>query len=187
MPSLNKVYLMGNLTRTPELRYTPNGAAICEFGLAVNRRYLSNGVPKDEVAFIDINVWQRQAEICHRRLQKGSLVMVEGRFKSDQWEDKDSGKKRSKILVVAERIHFLAMPPRDDHSSSETEGGQSQPSNLPRPPRQDNAQDYSQKTQQKDNSPRQQTHSAPPPPPPEPDDYDAPPSNEIEHEDNVPF
>jgi single-strand DNA-binding protein len=143
----------------------------------------------DEVAFIDINVWQRQAEICHRRLQKGSLVMVEGRFKTDQWEDKDSGKKRSKILVVAERIHFIAMPPKEDYVPNETEGGQSsQPSNFSKPPpRQSSAQDYSQRTQQKDNSHQQQTHSAPPPPPPEPDDDAPPPSDEIEHEDNVPF
>nr|HPN83902.1 single-stranded DNA-binding protein [Victivallales bacterium] len=70
MPSVNKVFLMGNLTRTPELRYTPSGAAICEFGMAINRTYVSNNVKKEEVTFIDVNVWQRQGELCQRRLQK---------------------------------------------------------------------------------------------------------------------
>jgi single-strand DNA-binding protein len=130
MPALNKVYLMGNLTRTPELRHTPGGAAICEFGLAVNRRFISNGIPKDETIFVEINVWQKQAEICHRRLQKGSLVMIEGRLRTDQWEDRETGKKKSRVLVVAEKVHFLAMPPREeyreDYDSGQNESSEKQ-------------------------------------------------------------
>jgi len=108
MPSLNKVFLMGNLTRDPELRYTPGGSAVCEFGLAVNRRYtLSNGEAKDETTFVDIVVWGKQGETAQRYLQKGGGVFLEGRLLFEQWTEKDTQKKRSRIRVVAERVQFL--------------------------------------------------------------------------------
>ena len=110
MPSLNKVFLMGNLTKDPNLRYTPRGSAVCDFGLAVNRRYTTeNGEQKDEVCFIDIDVWARQAESCGKSLQKGSPVFVEGRLRTDSWQDKE-GNKRSRLRVTAERVQFLGAP-----------------------------------------------------------------------------
>ena len=110
MASFNKVLLMGNLTREPELRYTPNGSAVCEFGMAINRTYTSNNEKKEEVCFVDINVWGKQAETCSRYLQKGSPLFVEGRLQLDQWNDKETGKSRSKLRVVAERTQFLGSP-----------------------------------------------------------------------------
>ena len=107
MASLNKVFLLGNLTRVPELRYTPGGAAVCEFGLAVNRKYVSNNQEKDETCFVNIVVWGKQGESCQRYLEKGSLAMIEGRLQYDQWDDRETGKKRSTLRVVAERVQFV--------------------------------------------------------------------------------
>ncbi len=106
MASFNKVILMGNLTRDPELRYTPGGNSLCSFGLAVNRRYRQNGELKDEVCFIDITVWGKQAENCSEFLSKGSGVMLEGRLRQHSWETED-GQRRTKIEVVANSVQFL--------------------------------------------------------------------------------
>jgi single-strand DNA-binding protein len=111
MASLNKVFLIGNLTRDPELRRTPNGAVVVELGLAVNRTYTtSSGETRDDTAFLDIVVWGRQAETCAQYLQKGSPLLVEGRLQYDSWEDQQTGQKRSKIRIVAERTQFLGRP-----------------------------------------------------------------------------
>ena len=107
MASLNRVFLMGNLTRNPELRYTPGGSAVCEFGLAINRRYLSNGQERDETCFVDIVVWSKQAETCNRILEKGAPVFIEGRLHFEQWQERDSGAKRSRLRVVADRVQFM--------------------------------------------------------------------------------
>jgi single-strand DNA-binding protein len=108
MASYNKVLLMGNLTRDPEMRYTPGGMALARLGLAVNRVFTDkNNQKREEVTFIDIDVWGRQAEIAQQYLSKGRPVFVEGRLKLDQWDDKQTGQKRSKLLVVADRIQFL--------------------------------------------------------------------------------
>lgn len=107
MASLNKVFLMGNLTRDPDLRTTPSGASVCEFGLAVNRRFTVNGSERDETCFVDITVWSKAAENCKRFLEKGSPVLIEGRLQLDQWDDRDGGGKRSKLRVVAEQVQFL--------------------------------------------------------------------------------
>lgn len=107
MASLNKVFLLGNLTRVPELRYTPSGAAVCEFGLAVNRKYVSNNQEKDETCFVNIVVWGKQGESCQKYLEKGSSAMIEGRLQFDQWDDRETGKKRSTLRVVAERVQFV--------------------------------------------------------------------------------
>lgn len=108
MATLNKVLMIGNLTRDPELRYTQGGAAVCKFGLAVSRQFTGkDGEKKEEVCFVDIDVWQKLAEICAEYLKKGSPVFVEGRLRLDRWEDKDGGK-RSKLSITAENIQFLS-------------------------------------------------------------------------------
>ena len=106
MPNLNKVLLIGNLTRDPELKYIPNGTAVAGFGLATNRVYMVEGEKKEEVCFIDITTWAKTAESCANYLHKGSLVFIEGRLKFDSWET-DDGQKRSKLSVVADRVQFL--------------------------------------------------------------------------------
>jgi single-strand DNA-binding protein len=108
MASFNKVLLMGNLTRDPELRYIPSGTAVVKFGLAVNRDYLDkqSGEKKESVCFVDITVWGKQAETCNQYLTKGRPVFIEGRLEFSSWETKE-GDKRSKLEVVAERVQFL--------------------------------------------------------------------------------
>ena len=111
MASYNKVLLMGNLTRDPEVRYTPKGTALANLGIAVNRVWTTeSGEQKEEVTFVDIEVWGRQAETAGQYLSKGRPVFVEGRLKLDSWEDKESGQKRNKLKVVAERVQFLGAP-----------------------------------------------------------------------------
>ena len=106
MASLNKVLLLGNLTRDPELRYTPSGTAVSTFGLAVNRRYKQNDEWKDDVCFVDIVCFGKQAENCTEYLNKGSLAFIEGRLQWRSWEGED-GQKRSKHEVVASNVQFL--------------------------------------------------------------------------------
>lgn len=109
MASFNKVLLMGNLTRDPELRYTASGAAVASFGLAVNRKYKAGDEWKEEVCFVDITVWAKQAENCAEYLHKGSPVFLEGRLNFQSWES-DTGQKRNKLEVVANNIQFLGRP-----------------------------------------------------------------------------
>ncbi|MDD5173868.1 MAG: single-stranded DNA-binding protein [Candidatus Omnitrophota bacterium] len=105
--SLNKVLLIGNLTRDPELRYVPSGTAVATFSIAVNRVYTSQaGEKKEEVAFIRIVVWGRRAEVCGEYLSKGSPVFIEGRLQSRSWEGQD-GQKRSTTEVIADNVQFL--------------------------------------------------------------------------------
>ena len=110
--SVNKVILIGNLTRDPELRYTPQGSAVCEFSLALNHSYTNkqSGQRVEEVSFIEIVAWARTAEICAEYLKKGRQVYVEGRLKQDRWESPE-GKKMSKIRVTAENVQFLGSKP----------------------------------------------------------------------------
>ena len=108
MAQLNKVFLMGNLTRDPELRRLPSGSAVVELGLALNRSFTGkDGERRDEVTYIDVTVWNRQAETCAEFLKKGRPVHVEGYLKMDQWDDKATGEKRSKLKVEADRVQFL--------------------------------------------------------------------------------
>lgn len=108
MPNLNKVLLMGNLTRAPETRYTTGGLAICGLGLAMNRRFSTrSGEDREETCFVDIDVFGKPAESCQAHLQKGSPVFIEGRLRLDQWEDRKTGQSRSKLKIVAERVEFL--------------------------------------------------------------------------------
>ena len=109
MAYLNKVFLIGNLTRDPELRVTPKGTPICQFGIAVNRQFKDeSGATRDETTFVDIEAWGKQGELVSKYLTKGSLAMVEGRLKLDQWDDKTSGQKRSKMKVVLDNVQFLS-------------------------------------------------------------------------------
>lgn len=120
MAAFNRVILMGNLTRDPELRYTPSGLAVAHFGLAVNRKFSSKeGEKKEEVNFFDIEAWDKQAELASEYLNKGSGVFLEGRLKQDRWED-EAGNKRSRVKVVAMTIQFL--PKRMDENVVDTEG-----------------------------------------------------------------
>ena len=108
MANLNKVMLLGNLTRDPEVRYTPKGTAVGDLGLAVNRRVSDgNGNWSDEVTFVDVTVWGTNAENAQKYLVKGRGVFIEGCLQMDTWEDKASGQKRSKLKVVAEVLQFL--------------------------------------------------------------------------------
>ena len=106
--SFNKVILMGNLTRDVEIRHTPSNTAVGNFGLAVNRRYRTqSGENREEVTFVDCEAWGRTAEVMSQYLTKGRPVMIEGRLKLDQWEDKNGGGKRSKLSVVVENFQFV--------------------------------------------------------------------------------
>jgi single-strand DNA-binding protein len=108
MASLNKVMLIGNLTRDPEIKYTPKGTAIADIGLAVNRNYTTeSGEKREEVTFIDVTLWGRVAEIVGEYCKKGRPLFVEGRLQLDQWDDKQTGQKRSKLKVVGDNIQLL--------------------------------------------------------------------------------
>src|ERR1700761_4314731 len=111
MASFNKVVLVGNLTRDPELRYTPKGTAIAKIGLAVNRVWTNEaGEKKEEVTFVDVDVFGRTAENVGQYMRKGRPILIEGRLKLDQWDDKQTGQKRSRLGVVAETVQFLGSP-----------------------------------------------------------------------------
>src|ERR1017187_9189467 len=115
MASFNKVILVGNLTRDPELRYTPKGTAIAKFGLAVNRVWKNEaGESKEETTFVDVDAFGRQAETLAQYMKKGSPLLVEGRLRLDQWDDKQSGQKRSRLGVVVEGFQFLGGGNRGD-------------------------------------------------------------------------
>ena len=119
MPNLNKVMLMGNLTRDPEVRYTPKGTAVAELGLAINRVYnAESGEKREETTFVDVTFYGRTAEVAGEYLKKGRPVFVEGRLQLDSWEDKQSGQKRNKLKVIGEKMEFLG-----SRGGGESEGG----------------------------------------------------------------
>ncbi len=109
MPNLNKVMLMGNLTRDPELRYTPNNTAVANLGMAINRTWFNKQTneKQEETTFVDLEAWGRTAEVLNQYLKKGRPLYVEGRLKLDQWQDKESGGNRSKLKIVIETFEFL--------------------------------------------------------------------------------
>ena len=114
MASYNKVMLIGNLTRDPEVRYTPKGSAVCDIGLAVNRVYSSeSGEKVEEVTFVDVVLWGKTAELAGKYLHKGRPVFIEGRLQMDSWEDKQTGQKRTRMRVVGEQMQFLGSPGGD--------------------------------------------------------------------------
>ena len=118
MANFNKVMLIGNLTKDPELRYTPQGTAVVNLRLAVNRKFRSNKSQelKEETCFVTAVVWDKQAETCNQYLHKGSPIFVEGRLQSRSWED-NAGQKRSVIEVRAERVQFLGTAPAKQEPS----------------------------------------------------------------------
>ncbi len=112
MASYNKVLLLGNLTRDPEVRYTPKGSAVADLGIAVNRQYtLDTGEKREEVTFVDVTFWGRTAEVAGEYLKKGRSVFIEGRLQLDTWDDKQSGQKRSKLKVIGEMMQMLGGRP----------------------------------------------------------------------------
>jgi single-strand DNA-binding protein len=122
MASFNKVILMGNLTRDPQVRYTPNQTAVADIGLAINRVWFDkvSNQKREDVTFVDVTLWGRDAEVAGEYLSKGKPVLIEGRLQLDQWQDKDSGQKRSKLKVVCETMKMVG---------SRTDGqGQGRPS-----------------------------------------------------------
>ncbi|RMF85945.1 MAG: single-stranded DNA-binding protein [Nitrospinota bacterium] len=119
MVSLNKVYLLGNLTRDPEQRYTPSGLAVTRLGLAVNTRIKQGDEWKDDVCFVDVVVFGKQAESCGEYLSKGRLVLVEGRLQWRSWEGED-GQRRSKHEVIADRVQFMPRGGRGEPESFDT-------------------------------------------------------------------
>jgi single-strand DNA-binding protein len=131
MNSFNRVILLGNLTRDPEVRYIPSGTAVASFAIAVNRRYKQGDEMKDEVSYIDIVVFGKTAENCGQYLNKGDAILVEGRLQQRRWDDKDSGQKRSKIEVVAQTVNF--MPKRSGQTAGQG-GKHDQQEPAPEPP-----------------------------------------------------
>ena len=108
MANLNKVMLIGNLTRDPELRYTPQGTAVADITLAINRIWNNEqNVRQEETIFVEVTLWGRQAELAQQYLSKGRLAYIEGRLQMDTWDDKETGKKRSKLKVIGETLQFL--------------------------------------------------------------------------------
>jgi len=136
MPSLNKVLLMGNLTRDPELRYTPKGLAVAKLSLAINRTWKSeSGELREEVTFVDAGAFGRQAETLASHVKKGRPLFIEGRLKLDQWDDKQTGQKRSKLNVIIESFQFLDSGRRDAEAPArEPAQSSARPSDTPQPP-----------------------------------------------------
>jgi single-strand DNA-binding protein len=137
MASFNKVILVGNLTRDPELRYTPKGTAIAKIGLAVNRSWKSEtGETREEVTFVDVEAFGKQAETIGQYFKKGRPILVEGRLRLDQWDDKQTGQKRSRLGVVLESFTFLDSGNRGTGGTAGAEGAESTPAprNRPAPP-----------------------------------------------------
>ena len=137
MASFNRVVLVGNLTRDPELRYIPSGTAVSEIGLAVNDRVKKNDQWVDETTFVDVTLWGRTAEVANEYLSKGSSVLIEGRLKLDMWE-KD-GQKRSKLRVVAEKMQMLGS--RGEGGGGPKAGAGRAAATGGRPPQQDDSYD----------------------------------------------
>jgi single-strand DNA-binding protein len=121
MASVNKVILIGNLTRDPEIKYTPKGMAVAEVGLAVNRKYRVENEMREEVTFLDVTFWGKQAEVVGQYMKKGRPMYIEGRLQLDTWDDKQTGQKRSKLRVVAEDFQFLGG--KDGGGGRSDEGG----------------------------------------------------------------
>ena len=113
MMTMNKVMVAGNLTRDPVVRQTQTGFAVGSFGLAMNERYTTRqGAEREDTCFVEVEVWGKQAQTCGQYLRKGAPAFVEGRLRSDQWEDRQTGQQRNKLIVRADRVQFLPAPAR---------------------------------------------------------------------------
>jgi single-strand DNA-binding protein len=161
MANLNKVMLIGNLTRDPELRHTPSGKTVSEIGLAINRSWTNDqGQKQEETTFVDVTLWGRQAEVVQQYVTKGSPIYIEGRLQLDSWDDKETGKKRSKLRIVAENFQFLSGKP------GATGGGNS-------------GGGYTERPQQASSAPQQR--SGPP------QGASAAPADDFQEDDDIPF
>jgi single-strand DNA-binding protein len=124
MANLNRVQLIGNVTRDPELRYTPKGSPVTEIGVAINRVYTgADGQKQQEVTFVEVEFWARLAEVAAQYQKKGRSVFAEGRLQLKSWDDKKSGQKRSRMIVVGENLQFLPDRTGIDTDSSQAAGG----------------------------------------------------------------
>lgn len=160
MANLNKVMLIGNLTRDPELRHTPKGTAVSEISMAINRVWNNEqGQKQEETTFVEVTLWGRQAELAQQYLTKGRPVYIEGRLQLDSWDDKETGKKRSKLRVIGENMQFLS-------SGTGAGGGNS-------------GGGYSERPQQ--SSPAPQQRSGPP------QGASAAPADDFQEDDDIPF
>jgi single-strand DNA-binding protein len=138
MANLNRVLLIGNLTRDPEIRYTPKGTAVAEIGIAINRVFTGeDGEKREEVTFVDVTLWSRLAELAEQYLKKGRPVFIEGRLQLDSWDDKQTGQKRSRLRVIAENLQFLGSRGEGEPPGPGTGGSsaprRSAPAPAPRP------------------------------------------------------
>ncbi len=131
MAGYNRIIIMGNLTRDPELKQLSSGQSVCRLSLASNRQFKNRqtGLVVQEVCFVDVDVWGAQADSCQQYLQKGRAVLVEGRLKQDSWQDND-GQKRSKHLIVADRVVFLSTSTQLDTETDQSERGGSEAANV---------------------------------------------------------
>ncbi|MBN8458056.1 MAG: single-stranded DNA-binding protein [Verrucomicrobia bacterium] len=137
MANLNKVMLIGNLTRDPELRYTPKGTAVADIGLAINRVWTNEqNVRQEETVFVEVTLWGRQAELAQQYLGKGRMAYIEGRLQMDTWDDKETGKKRSKLKVIGEALQFLPDGKGGNGGGGGGHAGPPQPSSRPAPQQQ---------------------------------------------------
>jgi single-strand DNA-binding protein len=160
MANLNKVMLIGNLTRDPELRHTPSGKVVSELGLAINRSWTNDqGQKQEETTFVDVSVWGRQAEVIQQYVTKGNPIYIEGRLQLDSWDDKTTGQKRSKMRVICENFQFL--PTGKTTSGSGGSGN------------------YSERPQQESSAPQQR--SGPP------QGASAAPADDFQEDDDIPF
>jgi single-strand DNA-binding protein len=161
MANLNKVMLIGNLTRDPELRHTPSGKTVSEIGLAINRTWTNDqGQKQEETTFVDVTLWGRQAEVVQQYVTKGSPIYIEGRLQLDSWDDKETGKKRSKLRVIAENFQFLSGKPGTPGAGNGSGG-------------------YSERPPQSSSAPQQR--SGPP------QGASAAPADDFQEDDDIPF
>jgi single-strand DNA-binding protein len=135
MASLNKVMLIGNLCRDPEVRYTPKGSAVADLSLAVNRTWTDDGGTKrEEVTYVDIILWAKLAELAGQYLTKGKSIYIEGRLQLDTWEDKASGQKRSKLRMIGEQMQFLGIKNNSSSNRSHESDDDEETQQQQRPP-----------------------------------------------------
>lgn len=135
MANLNKVMLIGNLTRDPELRYTPSGKAVSDISLAINRVWNNDqGQKQEDTTFVDVTLWGRQAELAQQFLAKGRGVYIEGRLQMDSWDDKETGKKRSRLKIVGDNLQFLPDGGRSGGAAPQQSGGGYAPRAQSAPP-----------------------------------------------------
>lgn len=135
MASLNKVQIIGNITRDPEIKYTPKGTAVVDLGVAMNRVFTAEtGEKREEVTFVDVTFWGRQAEVINEYCKKGRPLYIEGRLQLDSWEDKTTGQKRTRLRVVGENFQFLG-----SRSGGENSGGSYEPQESSYSPQENNA------------------------------------------------